>query len=152
MNRRSFPRVLALLAVTLAACGPVYVPPDLAPSQLAVVQGGEVRTGGYTAITHITHVDGASTEAGQYVTKTAVRPGEHTITIVYVASGGIGGVRGAPIKVTFDAKPGRIYQVHGAEVARPSFWGSGGRWTLWVEDTQTGEIVADCRRVSLRCR
>ena len=138
------------LALLLAGCPGerVRVPgaAAVAEDQVAIVRG--VRT--YGRAVFINSVDGVALSGSAMKTQEVeLAPGRHALTIGYV-DGYEHSV--TDVSLVLDAKAGGRYQA-GASGIHEGFWsefgksfaGGGGRWTAWIEDAKTSEVVAGQR-------
>ena len=100
----------------------------------------------------ILSLDGAAVETPALKTQEVeLSPGEHLLEVAYV-SGQERSTENARLKLV--AVAGRRYRV-GARGIHKGFWsemgkglvGGEGRWVAWIEDEETGAVVA-CRRAS----
>jgi hypothetical protein len=81
-----------------------------------------------------------------FITEAEIPPGVHTIEVSF-NEGNIKSISNVVLRL--DAQPSGTYQIHAAELPE-GFWselgkafiGGTGRWTAWVVDTNTGQVVA----------
>ena len=127
--RREFASLLAGILLAVAGCT-AYVEPTLPRDQLAVREA-DGRWPAY--VLFIVNIDGQ--DPGILTKKVNLAPGTRVVKVRYEE---FGGLQGHPISLTLDAKAGRAYRVEGKSVAKD-------RWSAWIVDTATNEVVAGRR-------
>jgi hypothetical protein len=130
----------AVLGVCLlvSGCAGTYEPPSLPGDQGAVLEGAApLAAGGLAGVQYrvsIDQVDGQRTRNVD-MRKVGLAPGVHRVTVRYAAGTiQVSEFRGRPIDLTFQARAGQVYRVDGAR--------QGDDWTAWIEDVQSGAVVA----------
>jgi hypothetical protein len=128
-QRRRSTVLLAGLLLAVAGCT-AYVEPTLPKDQLAVLEAD----GKWPAyVLFIVTID--DQDPGLLTKKVNLAPGTRIVRVRYEE---FGGLKGNPITLTLEAKAGRAYRVEGRCVATD-------RWSAWIVDTATNEVVAGRR-------
>ena len=81
----------------------------------------------------IVTIDGQ--DPGLLSKKVTLLPGTRIVRVRYEE---FGGLKGDPISLALEAKAGRAYRAEGKSVAKD-------RWSAWIVDTATNEVVAGRR-------
>lgn len=147
MNRHSLIILLLLLTFVLAGCAGLtpdsykgYTGETKPESEVAIVRDVSAR---------IHEIDGKKIEhrsSRKYYRDAHLTPGKHTITLrrwftVSVTIVPRGSIDATSIPLAVDLRAGHVYELHADRTTGPGF-----KVFFWIEDSETGELVAGMRK------